>query len=263
MTLAGLASAAAVLAQPGWVFAPPLTPAVLATPGPAPTPSDAASIAPGADAVLLRAKLKSPAPLIWVFTGDSITHGAKWLGRERSYPEIIQERIRWELGRMRDIVINSGISGENAAGLLADFEWRVLQFKPSVVSIMIGMNDCSSGQSGLARYEGAVREMIRRVRAAGAIPILNRTNPLLGGTRSQRGENLPAYNEVIARLAVSENVLLVDHWKHWAEAAPSPEKLRAWMADDIHPNAAGHRQFAIQWCKVAGIYSPAAPACRP
>ena len=36
---------------------------------------------------------------------------AKWVGRERAYPELIQERVRWELKRRRDFFINSGISG--------------------------------------------------------------------------------------------------------------------------------------------------------
>ena len=47
-----------------------------------------------------------------MFTGDSITHGALHTMGWRSYPEHFAERVRWELGRMRDIVINTGISGD-------------------------------------------------------------------------------------------------------------------------------------------------------
>src|SRR5262245_43171096 len=76
-------------------------------------------------------------PLTWVFTGDSITHGALHTKGWRSYPEHFAERVRWELKRMRDIVVNTGISGDRAQGLLPDIDWRVLHLKPDVVSVML------------------------------------------------------------------------------------------------------------------------------
>src|SRR6266571_3512165 len=87
------------------------------------------------------------APITWVFTGDSITHGASHTHGERSYPEHFAERVRWEMGRRRDVVVNTGISGDTADGILKDFEHRVARFKPDVVSIMIGMNDCAGGSA--------------------------------------------------------------------------------------------------------------------
>ena len=51
-------------------------------------------------------------PVMWVITGDSITHGALHTLGWRSYPEHFAERVRWELRRVRDIVINTGISGD-------------------------------------------------------------------------------------------------------------------------------------------------------
>ena len=44
----------------------------------------------------LRAMLANRSrPLTWVFTGDSITHGAKHTAGCRSYPEHFAERVRW------------------------------------------------------------------------------------------------------------------------------------------------------------------------
>ena len=130
------------------------------------------------DLARLQSEIKGTRSLTWVITGDSITHGAKWLGRERSYPEIINERIRWEMGRYHDMLVNSGITSEKAPGLLADFNWRVLRFKPDVVSVMIGMNDSAEGPAGREKFARTLREMVHQIRAAGAIPILNRTNPI-------------------------------------------------------------------------------------
>src|SRR5947209_8360158 len=95
----------------------------------------------------IKAVLKRKEPAVWIFTGDSITHGALHTLGWRSYPEHFAERVRWELRRMRDVVINTGISGDRTGGLLADLDWRVLRFKPDVASVIVGMNDCPAGQA--------------------------------------------------------------------------------------------------------------------
>lgn len=231
------------------------------------TASAEAAITPSPDLATLQAKLADQThPLVWVITGDSITQGAKWLGPERSYPEIIQERVRWSLKRRRDLFINSGVSGERSAGLLADFDWRVLHFKPDIVSIMIGMNNAVAGPEGRDAFAADLRTMIRQVRAAGAIPILHRTNPVdleSGNAAALARASVPVYNEAIATVAAELNVILVDHWTRWQKAKPTVAELRAWLADPIHPNGAGHRQFAIEFFQVIGCYDPSAPDCQP
>lgn len=218
-----------------------------------------------ADLAALKAKLKNRKhPLTWVFTGDSVTQGAKWVGEYRPYPEIVEERVRWELGRVRDLFVNSAVSGAVSKDLLADFDWRVLRFHPDVVSIMIGMNDCGSGWAGRERFAQNLHELIQRVRAAGAIPILNGTNPIdILNPQSKTRKDLPAYNDLIRKVAAWDHVIEVDNWKHWMIEKPTPEALRAWLANPIHPNAAGHRQFAISLFKTLGIYDPKAPMCQP
>ena len=218
------------------------------------------------DLAVLQAKLADLThPLVWVVTGDSITQGAKWLGRERGYPELIQERVRWSLKRRRDLFINSGISGERTAGLLTDFDWRVLHFRPDIVSIMIGMNNATAGAAGRDAFTADLHELIRRVRAAGALPILHRTNPIdpEADDSSRSRADIPAYDERIAQVAREENVILVDNWSRWRESKPDVASLRAWLADPIHPNGAGHRQFAIEFFRTIGCYDPAAPDCQP
>src|SRR5512133_1528760 len=67
-------------------------------------------------------------PRTWVLTGDSITHGAKHTAGSRSYVEHFAERLRWEMGRGQDVVINTGLSGDRADGLLRNFDWRIARF---------------------------------------------------------------------------------------------------------------------------------------
>src|SRR5690606_27446293 len=127
----------------------------------------------------LKMILKGKDPNIWLFTGDSITHGAKHTHGHRSYPEVFQERVRWEISRVRDIVINTGISGNAAGDILSDFEWRVARFQPDAVSVMVGTNDCARQGMTPVRYEQNVSELVQRIRAIGAIPILHTPNPII------------------------------------------------------------------------------------
>jgi lysophospholipase L1-like esterase len=198
----------------------------------------------------------------WVFTGDSITHGALHTLGWRSYPEHFAERVRWELRRMRDVVINTGISGDRTGGLLADLDWRVLRFKPDVVSVMLGMNDCSAGPGGCDTFRKNLAAIVDKVQATGAIPLLNTPNTI--HVKNARGRaDLPAYAEVVRNLAEKGKFALVDHWQHWRKTKPNQEDLLAWLEDrSIHPNVYGHRAFARLIFRTLGIFDPKSPTCQ-
>lgn len=199
----------------------------------------------------LRARMMSKEPITWLFTGDSITHGALHTKGWRSFVEIFAERVRFEARRPRDIVINSGISGDSTAGLIPDLEWRVLRFKPDVVFVMFGMNDCVKGPD-LAGYEANLRKITAAVRAQGGIPVMMRVNPAVPGSpREKVVSKLGEYMEAAAKVARDERLITVDHFGDWNR---EPGKIRAMMNDDIHPNALGHQEMAIRILKVVGLH---------
>jgi hypothetical protein len=88
--------------------------------------------------------------LAWVISGDSFTHGAWFTKGDCSYPEYLAEHVRGEMLRFRDIIMHAGVSGEVITGLLGDFDWRVLRFKPDVVSIKLGIHVPKSDTCKLA-----------------------------------------------------------------------------------------------------------------
>ncbi|MDD4756674.1 MAG: SGNH/GDSL hydrolase family protein, partial [Prolixibacteraceae bacterium] len=134
----------------------------------------------GDDLVALKELLKDPKPLKWIFTGDSITHGAKHTHGFRSYPEIFAERIRWEMKRTSDIIINTGISGNTTQNILDDFNWRIGQFKPDVVSLMIGTNDCADTRNiGLDVFENNLNTLVTMIRESEAIPVFQTPNVII------------------------------------------------------------------------------------
>jgi acyl-CoA thioesterase-1 len=215
-----------------------------------------------ADMAAIQSLLTNKAsPITWVFTGDSITHGAVHTHGERSYPEHFAERIRFEMNRRRDFVVNTGISGDTTAGILKDFDRRVGMFKPGVVSIMIGMNDCTQGPAKREKFESNLRALVQRVRAIGGVPLLHSTNPMdtRGDTRRM---DLPAYNDIIFKVARDERVVLVDNWNHWRKECPDLDSLLKWLDDPVHPNARGHRELARMTFQTLQIYDEKSPTCQ-
>lgn len=185
-------------------------------------------------------------PLKWLFTGDSITQGAKHTLGFRSYPEIFSERIRFEMNRGRDIVINSAISGHVAQDILNDFEWRVGQFHPDIVSIMIGTNDAAASRNiSLGSFEDNLNTLVQKFRGLSAIPIFHTPNIIK--TVEQSGiserEKLPRYVEVIQKVAQEHSVILVDHWRYW-ETNRDKVGEEKWLNDPLHPNGKGHLEMS-------------------
>jgi lysophospholipase L1-like esterase len=208
----------------------------------------------------LRQLVKRTEPTKWVFIGDSITHGALHTFGWRDYVELFEERVRFELSRGMDVVINTGISGDTTRGLLNTFDWRVKQFRPDAVLIMIGMNDCSTGSGiGIDEFERNVGRLVERVTECGAVPALQTTCPILPGGAPDREPTFGSYMEAIRRVARARNLPLIDHEQFWRERAA---RCGYWMSNAFHPNEYGHRAFAELLYRELQIFDPASHSCR-
>lgn len=218
----------------------------------------------------IRALLDRSQPAIWLFTGDSITHGLLYTSGWRSYPELFAERVRWELHRLRDVVINTGVDGDTMGGLLKDIEWRILQFKPHVTSVMMGMNDCGAGPAGREDFRRNLNRLVDTLEGQSLL-FLHTPNLIYFPSDSQR-QDLPAYAEIVRAVARQRKVLLIDHYAHWQEKIDSavdvlgrkdPRALFYWLNDGrVHPNEFGHRELANLTFERLGIYDPTSRTCR-
>jgi acyl-CoA thioesterase I len=208
--------------------------------------------------------LKEKDPLIWLFTGDSITQGAKHTQGYRSYPEIFGERMRWELGRTRDIVINTGISGNTTRVILDDFDWRVRQFKPSVVSLMIGTNDCAETRNISPEVFGNNLDyLLNLIRDINSVPVFHTPNVIIREKAPERAR-LDEYVKVMRNIAEQKQVILVDNYAWWQneiENFGEAAVFRKWLNDPLHPNGAGHAEIARLMFRKLSIYDPESPTC--
>lgn len=220
------------------------------------------SVFHGKEMEKLQAMLHGDSPLTWVFTGDSVTQGAHHTYGGRAYPETIGERVRWELRRVNDLVINSGVNGTNTSYLLKHYEWFVLRFRPSVVSVMYGINDCQEPEIPLQVFKENLSEIISRIRSRQSVPILQTPNAIdfegLKTMKTASRDKLPEYVEAIKDVAKKEQCVLVNHYDQWQEAGAAYIK---WLDDPLHPNAVGHMEMARMFFKTIEIFDPAAFTC--
>ena len=203
----------------------------------------------------------------WVFYGDSITHGAAHTHGWRSFPEIFHERVRWELKKSNDIVINTAYSGQTAFNLSQKeyFTSHVSRFSPDAVFLLIGTNDIVKTEGGAEGFRTYLDSILVQITDLGAIPIVQNYPPI-GKSESpqyvKRFEEMPAYNKVIEETAQKYNALFVDHWSYWCARTNAPRLLDAWLGETIHPGARGHFEMAMAIFKAMGIHSDASPCCR-
>lgn len=203
----------------------------------------------------IKKRMQSSVPMKWLFTGDSITHGALHTWGYRDYTEHFSERLRYEIGRPRDIVIKTGISGWTGQAIRNDIDWNILQFTPDAVSIMIGMNDCRAGTEKVDVFRDNYRFIIDRVMENGKPPVILHTpNPIWAEAMDIRG-SLPVYVDEIRRIAREYDLLLVDHFAYWASAIQEkPIRATAWMNDSLHPGQYGHIAMAHLLLKELGMW---------
>jgi lysophospholipase L1-like esterase len=213
---------------------------------------------PAEDMERIRTLLAGKDPLKWVFVGDSITHGAKHTFGARSYPEIFGERVRYEMRRVRDVIINTAISGNTSVDILNDYDWRIRQFRPAAVFIMVGTNDASVKRDiSPEKYRDGLVTLVRRIRGDGAVPVLQTPNPVLIEKATGR-ERIGEYVDVIRAVTATEGTILVDHWTYWTERAKADIlEVHKWMNDELHPNGRGHDEMAKLLFKTIGIFDPA------
>lgn len=201
-------------------------------------------------------------PLIWVFTGDSITHGALHTFGWRSYVEHFAERVRWELRRMNDVVINTGISGDVLDKLTPKADWRIFQFRPNVVSLKIGMNDCRNAEKGKDIFRRSFEELWEKIQKNNCTLLLNTPN-LIDFVKAPERSALPEYAGLIRELASKYKLPLIDHFAYWTAETANSSRLQMWLNDgSIHPNNFGHLVIAKKIFQDLGIFDPKSPTCR-
>ena len=160
---------------------------------------------------------------VWVMAGDSIT-------AQRLHSNYIEAYYRTRFPGLNLKFRNSGIGGNTTASVLARFGYDVADWKPSIVSVELGMNDVGGGEDP-AKYIEGMRQLVKRIQAIPATPVLISSSPVNDGSalnawQSDRCRKMHPYTEALVHFGQQEGVLVIDQY-HPLLSRWSSNKLRA------------------------------------
>jgi lysophospholipase L1-like esterase len=144
---------------------------------------------------------------VWVMAGDSIT-------AQRLHTNYIEAFFRTKHPQWHLHFRNSGIGGNRVGSVLARFDYDVAAWKPTIVSIELGMNDVNGTEDV---YIKGMKELIAKIRAIPAQPVLISSSPVDDGSmmndwKGERCQKLHPFTEALKKLAAEENVVCVDQY---------------------------------------------------
>lgn len=183
-------------------------------------------------------------PLTWMFAGDNVTRLTRAEKGKRSFSEQFAERVRFEMKRAQDVVIDAGIQGATTEQVLKDFEHRLGRFQPDVLSVMVGPQQTSAGKSGRQQFSRELQELIYRCREDDVLLLLHTPNRFVLPA-APPFEDVRTYVRILRELTGERDTPLIDHWAYWKRKRPTDQDLQAWLAPDgIHPSSEGHQALA-------------------
>ena len=186
-----------------------------------------------------------------LFLGDSITQAGAAPG---GYVAIVKEALAKKHPDLGIEVIGAGISGNRVPDLEARLERDVIEKKPSLVVIYIGINDVWHSQNGRGTskpdYEQGLRRIVKRIQEAGARVFL--CTPSVIGEKHDATNSLDAMLEEYSQIsrAVAARAYLIDLRKQFVADLKASNKDNAGKGvltdDGVHLNPAGNRFVAAR-----------------
>lgn len=222
---------------------------------------------------------------IWVMAGDSIT-------AQHLHSNYFEAFCFARYPKLKFAFRNSGVGGHTIPSTLNRFDHDIADWKPTVVSVELGMND--QGGTPTDKFIANMATMLERIRSIKARPVILSASPINdGSTRAKLlggNKKLDDYATALKELAAKEKVpyadqfhALIDLWGKNRRREPlafqlmqvrqlakddaleGVEHLRAFLAaqdkegpsvplqgDAVHPGAPGQLMMAAALLKDLG-----------
>jgi len=186
----------------------------------------------------------------WVMAGDSIT-------AQRLHTNYFEAFCYARFPGWRFSFRNAGVGGDTVPRTLARFSRYIEVWKPSVVSVELGMNDSGAGPDSTDKYISGMNTLIERIRGAGARTVLFAASPVNDGTMtgSLKGRNLTLdkYATALAAYARKEGIIfanqfhaVIDMWgknKTTEDLIKFSESVKKALREKTIPG----REVLVQW----------------
>lgn len=193
-----------------------------------------------------------------VFLGDSITAGG--VGA-KGYVTFVKKALA---PKVEVEIVGAGISGNKVPDLQKRLAKDVLNKKPSVVVVYIGINDVWHGEKDPKRgtlpkdYEEGLKDVLTRIKDAGATAVLC-TPSVIGEKADGSNKNdarLDEYAEISRKVAKELKVPVVDLRKAFLAALKEKntdgKAAGILTTDGVHLNEAGNKLVAEKILEALG-----------
>jgi lysophospholipase L1-like esterase len=198
-----------------------------------------------------------------LFTGDSITDSGR--AKDKSdhlgsgYAAYIAAQLQARLAAPELKIFNRGIGGNRVRDLLQRVEPDLLALQPTVVSILIGINDTwrryDRGDATDAKtFERDYRTLLEQIgqQLQARVILLEPFLLHVPADRYEWREDLNPKIDVVRKLAVEFGAELLPLDGLFAQAAAKAPAVY-WAADGVHPSPAGHGLISQAWLENAGL----------
>ena len=201
-----------------------------------------------------------------VAVGDSVTNGS--FRDDKDFECVWHARLRRLLNGifpdLRINMINSGIDGDNAAGVLRRLEEDVLCYRPGLVILCIGLNDITAPAE---KFLGTVSQIAARVAQSGADLIYLTPNCTVSRVQEEEIRKLfgadwavelahglaerqnsgvtDTFFEKAAKSAAAAGAVVCDAYRAWKALSDAGVDTTKLLANGInHPTREMHAVFA-------------------
>jgi lysophospholipase L1-like esterase len=159
---------------------------------------------------LASAQAKAEFPLkdgdIWVLAGDSIT-------AQHLHSNYFEAFCYARYPGLKFAFRNSGVGGHTIPTTLARFDYDIAAWKPTIVSVELGMND--QGSTPTDKFLANMGTMVERIRAVKARPVIFSASPMNNGetlAKLDRNKRLDEYATALKDFAAKEKIPYADQF---------------------------------------------------
>ncbi len=195
----------------------------------------------------------------WVMAGDSMTD-------TRLHTNNIEAFYRTRYPQLHLHFRNSGVGGNRTGSMLDRFDYDIAAWKPTIVSIELGLNDVGSAnpddKNCADGYIAGMTKLVGNIRAINARPILISASPVNDGSLmnawvGDRCHRVHPFTVALIEFGKKENVLTIDQY-HPLLALWGPNKtldnanalaahIRLLKPEHNVPDLASLQTFAKSW----------------
>jgi lysophospholipase L1-like esterase len=211
----------------------------------------------------------SDSPVI-LFQGDSITDTARARDQQdkpnsaaalgNGYAHFAAARILAKHAEKRPQLFNRGISGNRIPDLYARLREDVLNLKPDILSILIGVNDTwhhFKRNAGVSheKFARLYRQFLAEVKAERPAIQLVLCEPFVlyvGEVSPEWNADIEHRRKIVAEIAAETSAIFIPFQRLFDDAL-TRAPAEYWLYDGIHPTPAGHALMAEKWLDSTGL----------